>query len=56
MKIEVNQFGWERISCISLEFIYLFTSELLKEELKDIESGVYRTGFDMYLLIHESCI
>lgn len=50
-----SEFGWERIyPPYPLEFIYLFAPpELLKEELKDIESDIHRTGFDMFLLIHE---
>jgi len=50
-----TEFGWERIyPPYSLEFIYLFApKQLLEEELVDINSGINRTGFDMYLLIHE---
>lgn len=49
-----TEFGWERIyPPYSLEFIYLFApKKLLEEELEDINNGIYRTGFDMYLLIH----
>lgn len=50
-----TEFGWERIyPPYPLEFIYLFApKKLLEEELVDINNGIYRTGFDMYLLIHE---
>ena len=50
-----TEFGWERIyPPYPLEFIYLFApKKLLEEELEDINSGIYRTGFEMYLLIHE---
>lgn len=51
-----SEFGWERVyPPYPLEFIYLFApNELLKEEIEDIKAGINRTGFDMYLLIHET--
>ena len=50
-----SEFGWERIyPPYPLEYIYLFApKELLEEEEYDIKMGIYRTGFDTFVSIHE---